>query len=125
MTNDEWWNEIGSGMPPMPEEDTSEHVKRVIAACWPAARAAIYDAESAQLTEPLRAKIELLSSVIQRAACILHGGDGVQDQGEAWDRAIKLLDAAVDDMTPNVEVTGDARLHRAASVWTAGLGAER
>jgi hypothetical protein len=25
-------------------------------------------------------------------------------------------------MTPNVEVTGAARLYRAASVWTAGLG---
>ena len=25
-------------------------------------------------------------------------------------------------LTPNVEVTGAARLYRAASVWTAGLG---
>ena len=31
------------------------------------------------------------------------------------------LDMQQDYLTPNVEVTGAARLYRAASVWTAGL----
>lgn len=60
MTHEEWWYEIGSGMPPRIGEDAHEHVQRVIAVCWPAARAAIYEAEAAQLTEPLRAKIKSL-----------------------------------------------------------------
>lgn len=54
MTHEEWWNEIGSGMPPRIGEDAHEHVRRVTAVCWPAARAAIYEAEAAQLTAPTR-----------------------------------------------------------------------
>ena len=37
MTFDEWWNEYGSGLPPMAEEDAHEHVHRVAALCWQAA----------------------------------------------------------------------------------------
>jgi hypothetical protein len=40
------------------------------------------------------AEIERLKGVISRAANIMTGGEGVQDQGEAWDRAQKLLSAA-------------------------------
>lgn len=65
MTHEEWWDEVGSGIPPMPGEDAHEHTKRVIAACWPAARATIYEAEAAQLTDPLRAKIEALTKLLQ------------------------------------------------------------
>ena len=54
MTHEEWWREVGSGIPPMPGEDAYEHVRRVTAACWPAARAAIYEAEAYQLTAPVR-----------------------------------------------------------------------
>ena len=52
------------------------------------------------------AEIHKLETVIRRASCIMHGGEGVCDQGEAWDRAIRLLDLAVSEMTPNAEVNG-------------------
>jgi len=57
MTHFEWWDKVGSGMPPLDGEDAHEHVQRVTAACWDAARAAIYDAEAAQLTAPLRERL--------------------------------------------------------------------
>lgn len=47
------------------------------------------------------AEIDRLETVIRRAASIMHGGEGVRDQGEAWDCAIRLLDAAVMNMTAN------------------------
>ena len=47
------------------------------------------------------AEIHRLETVIRRAANIMHGGEGVRDQGEAWDHAMRLLDAAVSDMAPN------------------------
>lgn len=52
------------------------------------------------------AEIHRLENVIRRAANIMRGGEGVEDQGEAWDRTQRLLDEAVADMTPNVDVTG-------------------
>lgn len=47
------------------------------------------------------ARIDSLERVIRRAANIMRGGEGVQDQGEAWDKTLRLLDAAVSDMAPN------------------------
>lgn len=47
-------------------------------------------------------KIQQLEWVIRRAANIMRGGEGVEDQGEAWDRVQRLLDETVADMTPNV-----------------------
>lgn len=38
---------------------------------------------------------EELRAVIRRAANIMRGGEGVQDQGEAWDKTLRLLDSAV------------------------------
>lgn len=48
------------------------------------------------------AEIQRLEGVIRRAANIMRGGEGVEDQGEAWDRVQRLLDETVADMTPNV-----------------------
>ena len=39
----------------MPDHDDEEHARRVASFCWEAARAAIYEAEAAQLTQGLRA----------------------------------------------------------------------
>ena len=47
------------------------------------------------------AEIQRLEGVIRRAANIMRGGEGVEDQGEAWDRVQRLLDETVADMTPN------------------------
>ena len=41
MTQFEWWDKVGSGMPPLDDEDAYEHVQRITAVCWDAARAAI------------------------------------------------------------------------------------
>jgi len=43
-----------------------------------------------------------MRDVIRRAANIMAGGEGVQDQGEAWDRTQRLLNAAVAGFGPNV-----------------------
>ena len=51
-------------------------------------------------------QVDSLRDVIRRAANIMAGGEGVQDQGEAWDRAQRLLNAAVAEFGPNVELTG-------------------
>ena len=47
------------------------------------------------------AEVQRLETVIRRAANIMRGGEGVEDQGEAWDSTLRLLDAAVADMMPN------------------------
>ena len=52
------------------------------------------------------AEIHRLEGVIRRAANIMRGGEGVEDQGEAWDRVQRLLDETVADMTPNAEFRG-------------------
>jgi hypothetical protein len=70
MTHFEWWDKVGSGMPPLPSEDAHEHVQRVTAECWPAARAAIYESEAAQLTEPLRVEIERLRAALTWIATV-------------------------------------------------------
>jgi hypothetical protein len=44
--------------------------------------------------ESLEAEIARLHTVIRRSATIMAGGEGVQDQGEAWDRTLRLLDDA-------------------------------
>ena len=49
------------------------------------------------------AEIQRLEGVIRRAANIMRGGEGVEDQGEAWDRVQRLLDETVADMTPNAQ----------------------
>lgn len=36
-----------------------------------------------------------LLAVIKRASNIMQGGEGVQDQGEAWDRTLRLLDTVI------------------------------
>lgn len=58
VTHDEWWDQVGSALRPRVGEDAHEHVKRVTVICWVTARAAIYEAEAAQLTAPLRAQVE-------------------------------------------------------------------
>ena len=57
MTQFEWWDKVGSGMPPLDGEDAYEHVQRVMAACWDAAQAAIYEAEASQLTAQLHERL--------------------------------------------------------------------
>lgn len=51
-------------------------------------------------------QVDSLRNVIRRASNIMAGGEGVQDQGEAWDRTLRLLDAAVAEFGPNVELSG-------------------
>ena len=66
-----------------------------------------------ELLEEARAALRQADSmrdVIRRAANIMAGGEGVQDQGEAWDRTLRLLDAAVAEFGPNAEVTGAAEI---------------
>lgn len=65
MTHEQWWHEVGSGMPPLLGEDAHEHVRRVTAACWPVARLAIFEAEAAQIEAPLRAKIDALCATLK------------------------------------------------------------
>jgi hypothetical protein len=55
MTFNEWWHDIGSGIIIAPDHDIEEHTRYVTGICWDAARAAIYEAEAAQLTQGLRA----------------------------------------------------------------------
>lgn len=96
MTYEEWWREVGSGMPPMPGEDAHEHVQRVTAACWPAARAAIYEAEAAQLTAPTR--IDAARYRLLRRGQHWSVVDGIGEHLRA-----DLLDAAIDAaLPPNV-----------------------
>ena len=47
------------------------------------------------------AEIRRLEEIIRRAANIMAGGEGVCDQGEAWDKTQRLLDDEVSEMTPN------------------------
>jgi hypothetical protein len=42
MTFNEWWDKIGSGMAPFPDEDQHEHVHRVSAASWASAEVFAY-----------------------------------------------------------------------------------
>ena len=64
MNHQQWWDEVGSGMPPLRGEDAHEHVHRVTAACWPIARLAIFEAEAAQIEAPLREQIARLIAEI-------------------------------------------------------------
>jgi hypothetical protein len=66
-----------------------------IAACNPAAMTAVLTHIDAQAQE-----IELLRAVIARASNVMQGGEGVEDQGEAWDRTVRILDAAMKGATP-------------------------
>lgn len=56
-----------------------------------------------------------MRDVIRRAANIMAGGEGVQDQGEAWDRTQRLLNAAVAEFGHNVLVSVDQRMYRLAA----------
>jgi hypothetical protein len=67
MTFNEWWHDIGSGITPMPDHDAEEHACRVASFCWEAARAAIYEAEAAQLTHLLRANNAALVAALEWA----------------------------------------------------------
>lgn len=40
---DKWWNETGSGIVPLPNEDGEEHAKRVAVAAWGASCDALGD----------------------------------------------------------------------------------
>lgn len=56
--------------------------------------------------EECAAEIHRLEQIIRRAANIMAGGEGVCDQGEAWDKTQRLLNDAVSAMTPADELTG-------------------
>lgn len=60
-------------------------------------RALLATGNTLQATQVRAAAMEArsLRTVIRRAASILHGGEGVTDQGDAWDKALRLLDATV------------------------------
>lgn len=91
MTHAEWWEQVGSGMPPTPGEDAHEHVYRVTAACWPVARLAIFEAEAAQIEAPLKAEIAALHREIDTLRAVLKPW---QEQGPWFLRA--NIDEAVE-----------------------------
>ena len=104
MTHEEWWREVGSGMPPMPGEDAHEHVQRVTAPCWPAA---IYEAEAAQLTGPMRKNAERYRWL--RDMDVLAWKRSGDHKAEFPTSTGKTLDAEIDAAllkTPNAEVSG-------------------
>lgn len=43
---EKWWNEIGSGLPPLPHEDQEAHAKRVAHVAW--LNAVVYACDVAQ-----------------------------------------------------------------------------
>lgn len=45
--------------------------------------------------DAIRADLAAARAAIKRAASALHGGEGVTDQGQAWDLAMRVLDAAL------------------------------
>ncbi len=45
----------------------------------------------------LREQRDALAAVIKRASSALHGGEGVTDQGQAYDLAMRVLDSALKD----------------------------
>jgi len=101
MTHWEWWDKVGSGMPPLPGEDAHEHVQRVTAECWQFARAAIYEAEAAQLTDGLRADIAALrveNAALKREAwtwskaCEAEAGKMAAER----ERCIEIVDRELD-----------------------------
>ena len=105
MTHEQWWNDVGSGIHPLPGEDRSEHMQRVIAACWPEARAAVYAAEAHQITSALRDEIRGLRAAANALLHQIDIGDFVDSHGHS----AKMLKATHDLMavlTPNAGVTG-------------------
>lgn len=63
------------------------------AIAWDTWKAATGDA-STELSSLRKSNAELLAA-LDRAANILRGGEGVQDQGEAYDLAQRVIDAAI------------------------------
>ena len=41
------------------------------------------------------AEIERLRAVIVRSQNVMQGGEGVEDQGEAWDLTVRILETAI------------------------------
>lgn len=121
MTHFEWWDKVGSGMPPLAGEDQHEHVQRVTAACWDAARAAIYESEAAQLTAPLRERIASLHVAVCQAVSLLNSAPEVARCDEARQahtilREVLVLhaDEYMDAPAPEREREFVARKHRRA-----------
>jgi hypothetical protein len=49
MVYEEWWKTVGSGLAPLPSEDTEEHAKRVTSLAWHAAELALPSGKTSDL----------------------------------------------------------------------------